>query len=97
GGFVQKEDGGLVDDGRGQGQPLLQPQGQGAGQLPAAVLQAHQAQDLGEALPEASHRQTVDSPKEIQVFLGGQVFIKGKALGHVADGLFDAVVFPDDV
>ena len=41
--------------------------------------------------------QAVDPAEEVQVFLGGQVLIEGKALGHVADVLFDPVVFPDDV
>ena len=41
--------------------------------------------------------QAVDPAEEVQVFLGGQVLIEGEALGHVADVLFDPVVFPDDV
>ena len=86
-----------MDDGRGQGQALLQAQGQGAGQVVAALLQVHQAQDLGDPLPEPVGGQAVDPAEEVQVFLGGQVLIEGEALGHVADVLFDPVVFPDDV
>ena len=83
-----------MDDGRGQGQALLQAQRQGAGQIVAAVLQAHQAQDFGDPLLQPVPGQAVDPAEEVQVLFGGEVLIEGKALRHVADNVLDPVGFP---
>ena len=46
---------------------------------------------------EPGRGQAVDPAEKGEVFLGGQVLIEGKTLGHVADVVFDLGVFPDDV
>ncbi len=88
---------GFVEHRRGQGQALPQAQGQVPGEVPAPLIQPHQGQDLLQARLQAGRGEAVNPAEKGEVLLGGEVFVEGEALGHVADAGLDAVLVPDDV
>ena len=74
-----------MHDSARQGEALLLPSTERAGQLRLPVLQTVLLQQGVHPLPGLRTRQVLDGGEELQVFAYRQVFIQREALGHVAD------------
>src|SRR5436190_16071898 len=85
--FVEEQQLGRVNQAGGEGEALLPPAGELAGELRAAMLQAEAFKavlDDGRAV-----RDIVDAGNEVQVLPDAQVLVVAEPLRHVADVALD--------
>ncbi len=95
GGFVEQQQPGLVQGGRGQREALLPAARKAAGQLVAAV---GEPQPLQRRIhPLAPPVEAVDAGGEFQVLGDGQVLVEREPLGHVAGLALDLFGLANDV
>ena len=94
-GFIQHQKAGSVHDAGGQRQPLLPAARERPGKLALARGEAKVGQRVGNRF--SGRIKAVKTGDKVQVLFNRQVFIEGKALGHVADLALDRGPFAADV
>ena len=83
--LIEEDQPGLVQQGTGQGQPLLPPAGERVRRASPGAAQAHPIDQLLLAMPRTGRRQPVDARVEVEVLLRRQVLVEGELLRHVPD------------
>ena len=91
--LIEKYDGGLVQDGASQGQPLLPSAGQQARHRRPPLAQPCHGQHVLLALGTPLLCNSVDPAEEINVLLHRQIVIERELLGHIADMFSDVLRF----
>src|SRR5262249_19237123 len=85
--FVEKEDAGFMHDRCAKRHALLPPARQTSGDLVLVVFQPRKRQHPFHLFPALLLQHAVDSSKELEVLLNGQIVIQRKLLRHITDPL----------
>ena len=93
GGLVKEDDGRMVEDGYGEGQPLFPPEGHRPHEGVAFGRHVELHHQFFGAPGDVGGRHSVDAPEETEVFLHREVVVEGKALAHVADAALQGFGF----
>ena len=97
GGFVEEDDGRVVDDGDGKGKLLLPPERQGATRVIPVLFQLELLKEGRCFVADRAVVEPIDAGIEADILPDGEVFVKGEFLAHVADVSFDLLRFMIDV
>src|SRR5579863_7222029 len=85
GGFVEKQDRRLVQNGASQSEPLLPAAGKQMRQSGAALFDAGHFQHVGFAFRTARSWNAVNAAEKVDVLFHSEVVVERKLLGHVSD------------
>lgn len=76
GGFVEQQDGRVVDERAAEVEPSLHSAGEGLYAVVAAVGQSDEIEDGGDAFAQHSAGQAVEAAEEAEIFVGGEVIVQ---------------------
>src|SRR6266566_3907170 len=79
-GLVEEEDAGLVDQGAGEGEALLEAAGEAAGGLVLAPVETAPRDQIALALRPGSGRHAVDVAVEVEVLADGEIGVQAELL-----------------